>query len=377
MDGNGLQKESLFNHIINATDFGIYVTDIDHNIIFWNETATTITGYTQEDVLGRKCNDNILEHIDKNGKKLCLSPSCPITQAMQTNSRIRVLNYVFDKTKDNRAIALQVMAAPFHNEDGKVIGAVEFFRDFTQDMKDIALAKSIQKHLVSIIPLVTEGVEIGNRYIPADIIGGDFQYIRQLENNKIITIIADVSGHGISAALITSMIKIIIENSLKNSKTEELTPIDLLQKMEEEYIKINIPEKYFTAFISILDIQKKQFRYANAGHCYPLYFNKKDNTTSFLNLPGKPIGLNFKYDYDEKFLQLGQGDMIFFYTDGVSETKNSTGQLLNVEGIQSFLNMNINLSTEALLNKFNDFLLEFRGTVDVLDDVTFILLKML
>ena len=117
-----------YKDLIENISDGLYLVDQDRRIIYWNRVAEAITGYRSEDVLGRRCRDNILIHVDKNGKSLCRG-DCPIDGTMQ-DGRYRDAN-VYLQHKDGHRVPVWIRAAPLRDMDGNLIGGAELFTDLS------------------------------------------------------------------------------------------------------------------------------------------------------------------------------------------------------------------------------------------------------
>lgn len=115
-------SQALLNHLYE----GIYFVDDNKEIKFWNKGAENITGYKQEEIIGKFCSDNILCHIDETGKELC-NTACPLSAAIKTGSYEDKRIYL--KHKNGNRIPVWVHVTPIKNTDGDIIGAVEIFLD--------------------------------------------------------------------------------------------------------------------------------------------------------------------------------------------------------------------------------------------------------
>ena len=116
-------KEELYLYIINNLTDGVYFVDLNRHITFWNKAAENISGYKFEEVLGRPCNDNTLNHIDADGRPLCLV-GCPLYATM-IDGEIRRAN-VFLRHKEGHRVPVTVNVFPMYEND-KIIGAIEIF----------------------------------------------------------------------------------------------------------------------------------------------------------------------------------------------------------------------------------------------------------
>ena len=146
-------KELLISaeKIIDCLNDGVYVCDRDRRIVFWSKSAERITGWRSEDVLGRACLEDILNHVDKDGHRLCGEEYCPLHRAMITGVTTKVPIMVFALCKDGRRVPTQVTTAPIHNEAGEIIGGVETFRDVSPILVDLERAQKIQHRHCSTI----------------------------------------------------------------------------------------------------------------------------------------------------------------------------------------------------------------------------------
>ena len=116
--------------LLNVPFDGIYITDRHRRIIFWNKDAENITGYSAAEVLGRPCSANILNHIDLNGNPLCMG-SCPLQRSMDEGKPVQAK--VFPLHKKGHRFPTRTHVTPLKDNEGRVIGAIEYFRDITQE----------------------------------------------------------------------------------------------------------------------------------------------------------------------------------------------------------------------------------------------------
>lgn len=114
--------ETLIPHLYE----GVYVVDRNRTIIYWNEGSERITGYKQEEVVNRHCFDNILQHVDYNGKQLCFG-GCPLHHTIQTGEINE--SHVFLRHKEGYRIPVSVKAIPIYDKDNQITGAIEVFTD--------------------------------------------------------------------------------------------------------------------------------------------------------------------------------------------------------------------------------------------------------
>lgn len=117
---------SFYKHLLDHVYDGVYFVDTDRRILYWNRGAERITGYPAEEVVGSRCADNILVHVDENGVELCKT-ACPLLQAVNDTKNHHA--EVFLHHKSGHRIPVSVYATSLRNEDGQVIGCIETFRE--------------------------------------------------------------------------------------------------------------------------------------------------------------------------------------------------------------------------------------------------------
>ena len=122
---------TLSSLILDSLSDGVYVCDKDRRITYWSKSAERITGWESKDVVGRRCLDDVLCHIDKDNHQLCGEEFCPLHRSMITGARSTVPIIVYAKGKSGGRIPMQVSVSPIRDQAGEVIGGVETFRDMS------------------------------------------------------------------------------------------------------------------------------------------------------------------------------------------------------------------------------------------------------
>jgi diguanylate cyclase (GGDEF)-like protein/PAS domain S-box-containing protein len=111
---------------------GVYVVDMDRKILYWNDAAKTISGYTKEEMINKHCYNNILRHVDENGKLLCFG-GCPLEKSLKTG--VTTNSRVYLSHKLGHRVPVSVRSIPTYNVEGEVDGAIELFEDARNDSK--------------------------------------------------------------------------------------------------------------------------------------------------------------------------------------------------------------------------------------------------
>jgi len=238
-----------------------------------------------------------------------------------------------------------------------------------QMQKELELATRIHSRLIP-HSVSTPLADIAVTYVPVSYMGGDYAKFHFIDNNKLIFIISDVTGHGVSAALLVNAFNAEFERLAK----EGIGPGILLKKLDEFIIRdFAQTSMYITAFCGLLDYKSRKLAYSNHGHPPQYLYQRKDH--SIKRVLAQTSLLGFLKDGDDDFYQdeisFNKGDQILLFTDGIIEAKDIEGTDFGEERIERFMKRNANLSpslfNDELLNQLNFF------TNNKLSDDVFIL----
>lgn len=355
--------------IINSLSDGVYVCDMERRITYWSESAARITGWSQADVVGKHCFDNILCHIDKDGHQLCENEFCPLHRAIVTGKLSRVSQLVYAQEANGQRIPMEITVAPIHDNSGNVIGGVETFRDASVIVHDLERAKAIQQLAMEID--VPEGIPVTftTHYISHDIVGGDYYAIKNLgDDDRYGFILADVMGHGIAAALYTMHL-----SSLWNRYNTLLkNPVEFVSKVNKELAAVIKEEGSFaTAVCGIIDLKRNVFRFASAGGPEIVLFHA-DGTYECLMSAGLPLGLMSDADYEEFSSEFHDGDSLLLFSDGAVEIENAESKMLGVHGLIEILKSQNYPQSPLRMEALEEAMLKYSNSIRLEDDLTII-----
>jgi phosphoserine phosphatase RsbU/P len=315
--------------VLDAISDGVYVTDLNRQIVYWSRSAEKITGWKSEDVVGRSCHDGILCHIDKDGHVLCGEEYCPLHRAIVSGTQSTAPIIVFAQGKSGRRVPMRVTVGPVLSPDGSVIGGVETFHDLSESIQDDERARKIQNLcMVSNLP-ADDRLAFRTHYIPRDIVGGDFTALTQLSPDRYGFLLADVSGHGVAAALYTMFLR-----SLWDAHKALLTsPARFAAAMSRSLCGLIQQDSPFAAALcGMVDLAEGVVRVAGAGNPPPLLFSAGAAPRA-IPCPGLPLGLFEEADYIEESAEFRPGDHLLLFTDGATEITRKDGSMLEVTGL--------------------------------------------
>lgn len=235
-------------------------------------------------------------------------------------------------------------------------------------IEDLEQARGMQMALLPDVLPEDEKFELGSRYLPAERLGGDFFDIVGLdEGKKLGVMIADVCGHGVSAAITTAMTKITFRNSCFNSED----PAKVICQMNDELFG-NIKSGFVTVFYGVLDLEKNTFQYASGGHPPLLVYRHKDDSIEELKPQSTFLGSFNAVEFSSDSTQVSKGDRILFYTDGIFESQNLEGEQFGFERVNELLRKHKDDPVQTLLDTMINALVDFIDGMEFDDDITIV-----
>ncbi|MBN1488671.1 MAG: SpoIIE family protein phosphatase [Phycisphaerae bacterium] len=332
MDSIDLTSSRLPALVLDSANAGVYVTDTERRIIYWNKAAQRITGWQADEILGKQCLDQVLCHVDKDGRELCGEEFCPLHRAITTGTSSDVPIIVFARTANGGRVPMRVSVAPLRAEDGRIVGGVETFHDISTELGDFQRAQRIQSQCLLNEAVDDPRLEAHVHYAPHDVVGGDFCAISRPAPDRYAFIVADVMGHGISAALYTMYLR-----SLWDDHRSQETPAALLSAMNRRLSSVMSGHGAFaTAVCGMLDVGSGCLRLSSAGGPGPMLFHA-DGSQLTVSSSGFPMGLIEDGEYDQIERRLDRGTRLLLCSDGAVEICGADGRQLGIDGLMRLL----------------------------------------
>ena len=246
--------------------------------------------------------------------------------------------------------------------------------------RDIALASDVQRRLLPDAPPLVDCADFAAISVPARCIGGDYYDFVELRDREIGIALADVSGKGVAAALIMS----VVQASLRIISSEGDVPLPRLVARMNEFVHRSTPgSKYATFFYAQLDEQGRQLRYVNAGHNAPYLLRAAQPSTADsappeieqLSVGGTVVGMFPETGYEEATVELCPGDVLLAFTDGVPEAHNPENEEFGDERLQQLLRQTAHLPADEISARISAEMKKWIRDAEQYDDLTFIVMK--
>ena len=392
-------SEALYHSLVETLPQNIFRKDLDCRFTFGNQQFCKTVGRPLEEIVGKTDFDFF---------------PAELAQKYQNDDR-RVLETgeTYETVEEHQPpgkskMYVQVVKTPLRQADSKIIGLQAIFWDITQQRlaeekirkanaalaqsrselaakniqmeDDLKMAREIQLTMLPqqypAFPRSGAGSESAfqftHRYLPTGSVGGDFFTISALSETQAGVFLCDVAGHDVRSALVTAMIRALVEE-LKPLATN---PGQFLSKLNGDLYTIlrhTGTPLLTTGFYLVADWQSGAMRYANAGHPKPLHVRRTaGKVVPLLNASGKSqpaLGLMEHAEYHSSEVILSPGDLVLLFTDGLIEVQNQKSELYTQQLLLDAVQRRLQLPSPQLFDEMLGAVREFSADAEFTDDV--------
>lgn len=236
------------------------------------------------------------------------------------------------------------LARSFNTMIGAIATHREELKETERMSQELATARKIQQAMLPAAAPFDKSLNIDFYLETSTEVGGDYFDFLPLGDNKLAFVIGDVTGHGVPAALLMAVIKSCLHTQvLTNHKVADVMTIanSILHQSSFE-------RRFMTFFYSILDTETGRLTYANAGHLYPYLYRQATGELYTLEMASYPLGVRPMLVVHEKEVMLEQGDVLFFYSDGIIEAKSPEGEEFGFERLENLIRAHGHRTAESV-----------------------------
>jgi len=230
--------------------------------------------------------------------------------------------------------------------------------DLNKTLEDLKLAQGkineeiktvsvLQKGLLPEAPPSIEGLDAAAIYLASSEVGGDYYDYINLGNDRLAIVVADVSGHGLAAGFVMTMVKVMLLyiNKQQSSSVETLKALN-------EVLSNHIPTNNFVTMIyGVLDLQAKTFSFINAGHDPLVKVNSVDKSFEVFEAKSTFLGIDDSTEFQEDTITLSKNDKLVLYTDGIVEAINSKEEAFGESRLNTIIKDKADCSSQELVNE--------------------------
>lgn len=229
---------------------------------------------------------------------------------------------------------------------------------------DLELAARIQIGLLPELEVVSDGWEVHTHYEPAGPVSGDYYDIIRTENSdETYFLFGDISGKGVSASILMANLQAVFRSLVSS----DVHLGELMERANRLFCRSTLPTDFATLVCARAHTSGR-IEFVNAGHPPPFLLRTK----GLLRIPatGLPLGLFSNAEYRTSTIKASRGDMLVFYTDGISEAKNASGEEFGETRLESFLKHSQGRATDEMIRALLQQVRAFRHGSPQQDDVT-------
>lgn len=236
-------------------------------------------------------------------------------------------------------------------------------------LRDLQIARRVQEALVPHSPFRAPRLEIRSAYIPSDALSGDF-YDYFVHDDVTYLFVADVSGHGLPAAILVSLLKgyVRTETNAKSSLA------DFMSRLNDFLFTVSLPSQFATAQLFRIG-GNGHVDFANAAHPPFLLFRRRAGRTLLHEQPGNLLGAMPGMPFEEHALPIEPGDILFAYTDGLTDRRDENREFYAIDRVAAILEQRHDEDLASIYEAISDDIAAFRATDEFRDDIAFVLTR--
>ena len=238
-----------------------------------------------------------------------------------------------------------------------------------QMSRDLQIARRVQEALVPQGAFRGPRTEMRSAYIPSEALSGDF-YDYFLQDDTTYLFVADVSGHGLPAAILVSLLKSYIHTEADPHGSLA----ELMARLNDFLFAVSLPTQFATAQLFRVNGSGK-LTYTNAAHPPFLLFQREHGRTVLHEDPSNLLGAMPRMSYEERALPIAPGDTLFVYTDGLTDRRNEAGDFYSIDRIASLLEKSADADLNTLYQTIYDDVNTFSATEELKDDIAFVVTR--
>jgi predicted ATPase/serine phosphatase RsbU (regulator of sigma subunit) len=236
------------------------------------------------------------------------------------------------------------------------------------------LAQEVQQNLLPQRPPRLELIDVTGRSLYCDETGGDYFDFLELSENRLGVVVGDVTGHGVSAALLMASVRGFLRAraTLSKSAAEIISGVNRLTSMDTAETG-----QFMTLFYLVLDHQTRRITWVRAGHDPGLLYCPDTDQFEELSGAGLALGVDEDWDFEDFSRTVKPGQIVLLTTDGIFEAHNPAGEMFGKARFKEVVRQNARLEAEGLRKAVFEAVTEFRGAEPQEDDITLVILKFL
>ena len=378
------ESENKYRTILENIEDGYYEVDRFGNMTFFNDSLCTILGYPENELIGM----NFKQYMDEEFARKVFKT---FNQVYLTGQPEKAIDWQIER-KDGAKRWIEGSVSLIPDAESSVFGFRGIIRDVTSRklteeklamyskhleriIADLNVAQEVQQNLLPRRPPKDKRFDIAATSLYCDETGGDYyDYIKLpwLGSNVHGIIVGDVSGHGVSSALLMASVRAYLRGRAlqSGSVADIITDVNRLVSADT-----TDTGQFMTLFFLMIDAQTGRLTWVRAGHHPALFYSPFEGCCGELGGEGLPLGVTGDWEYKEYNATAKSGEIFILTTDGVWETQNDKGEMFGRKRFKEIIGKNVALGVEGIREAIIEAVLTFQGKTPQDDDITLVVLK--
>jgi serine/threonine-protein kinase RsbW len=236
--------------------------------------------------------------------------------------------------------------------------------------QELVVARQFQRLFVPPALPVFPQTRMAVHYKASPRVGGDLYDVFDMGNSCVGIFIADASGEGLPASLITAVTKMALDTFRQN----EYSPRVIMERVNRQVLRNTLDHQFFTGFLGVLDLETLRMKYVNAAHPCPVVYGP--GRFELLDTEGLCCGIFEEPNYEEKEIALKAGDRVLFYTRGLVEMCNDSGKAFDHHTLYQLLRKSAEVEVGTLVEELAECFFKHLAGAEQMEDLTLIGLQL-
>ena len=236
---------------------------------------------------------------------------------------------------------------------------------------EVAVARRIQQSLQPSTAFKTDWCEAAGITVPATEVGGDYFDMIKISDDEAVIVIADVSGHGVGAGILSAMTKSALHTELHHTTV----PAELMFNLNNAVYQVTDKKMFVSFAYLLLDKRTMTAHIATAGHPPIFLIQKSDGAIIEIRTPNLALAVQASTQYTERAVHVNHGDVLILYTDGITEATNDKGEQFGADRLKELISNTERGSSEALSNSIMASVRTFTIKKEFADDATIVVVR--
>jgi sigma-B regulation protein RsbU (phosphoserine phosphatase) len=237
---------------------------------------------------------------------------------------------------------------------------------------ELSIAREVQEQLFPRSLPSVPGLELAAICRPARTVSGDYYDFISLSPSRLAIALADISGKGISAALLMASLQAALRSQAEIAGHSE--PAELVARLNAGMFKNTSDDRYATFFYGVYDAEAKTLTYTNAGHLAPFFVS--NGSLKRLEEGGTVVGLFEEYAYEQRTLKVEPGSVLVAFSDGLTEPENAYGEEYGMVRLQDEILRQRNTPAQRIAEDLIAASEQWAGSAEQADDMTVVVARM-